>query len=342
MCTLCVCDGIIPYEAPLPNLNFATIFYAQFFQFVAKLPNLKTANISGYMVLICTTSSILFQLYGMLCCYVLQILVGYLQGNKQTGGVELSDSTGSVPVVCSVPLHNDRKQQGHPVMHWGCKVLINQATVYVEKTAEGQSTPWIAIYIYVNEITFALEIPRKASSESQGSSVHNPRIDESEGAGSTDCLYFVAISKNALVVEPSTSSLSFTMQAQVHTNLNILNQSESLQEKQEQDKSITSSSRIALEFPSGTVQWYSYLSVGCLYCLSTASKRLPSLKSLQNEPCITVEDSMEIHFIQSVAGSIHCCQPVLDVADVISKLFLPRLSTVSTVESPGRLVPLLM
>lgn len=275
----------------------------------------------------------------------LQILVGYLQGNKQTGGVELSDSTESVPVVCSVPLHNEGKQQGHPVMHWGCKVLINQATVYVEKTAEGQSTPQNAIYIYVNEITFALETPRKASSESQGSSVHNPKIDESEGAKSTDCLYFVAISKNALVVEPSTSSLSFTMQAQVHTNLNILNQSEcseSLQQKQEQHKSITSPARIALEFSSGTVQWYSYLSVGYLYSLSTASKRLPSLKSLQNEPCITVEDSMEINFIQSVTKSIHCCQPVLDVADVISKLFLPRLSTVSKVESLGRLVPLVM
>ena len=274
-------------------------------------------------------------------CHLLQILVGYLQGNKQTGGMELSDSTGSVPVVYSITLDNKGKQQGCPVVHLGCKVLINQATVYVEKTAEGQSAPHIAIYVYVNEITLVLETPRKASSENQGSSVHSPESDEAENTGR---LYFVAISKNALVVEPSTSSLSFTMQAQVHTNLNILKSSsqsessESLQQKQEQHKSITSPARIALVFPSGTVQWYSYISVGCLYSLSAASKRLPSLKSLQNEPCITVEDSMEINFVQSVAGSIHCCQPVLDVADVISKLFLPRFSTVSTVKSSGRSV----
>ena len=267
--------------------------------------------------------------------------MGYLQGNKLTGGMELSDSTGSVPVVCSIPLDNKGKQQVRPIVHLGCKVLINQATVYIEKTAEGQSAPHIAIYVYVNEITFVLETPRKPSSENQGSSVHS---DESWGAENTGRLYFVAISKNALVVEPSTSSLSFTMQAQVHTNPNILKSSpqsessESLQQKQEQHKTITSPTRIALEFPSGTVQWYSYISVGCLYSLSAASKRLPSLKSLQNEPCITVEDSMEINFVQSVAASIHCCQPVLDVADVISKLFLPRFSTVSRVESSGRLV----
>ena len=275
---------------------------------------------------------------------LLQILVGYLQGNKQTGGMELSDSTGSVPVVCSITLDSKGKQQGRPVVHLGCKVLINQATVYVEKTAEGQSAPHIAIYVYVNEITFVLETPRKALSENQGSSVHSSGSDESWEAENAGCLYFVATSKNALVVEPSTSSLSFTMQAQVHTNLNILKSSsqsessESLQPKQEQHKSVTSPARIALVFPSGTVQWYSYISVGCLYSLSAASKRLPSLKSLQNEPCITVEDSMEINFVQSVAGSIHCCQPVLDVADVISKLFLPRFSTVSTVESSGRSV----
>ena len=275
-------------------------------------------------------------------CHLLQILVGYLQGNKQTGGMELSDSTGSVPVVCSID--NKGKQQGRPVVHLGCKVLINQPTVYVEKTAEGQSAPHIAIYVYVNEITFLLETPRKPSSENQGSSVLSSGNDENWEAESTGCLYFVAISKNALVVEPSTTSLSFTMQAQVHTNLNILKSSsqsessETLQQKQEQYKSITSPPRIALVFPSSAVQWYSYISVGCLYSLSAASKRLPSLKSLQNEPCITVEESMEINFVQSVAGSIHCCQPVLDVADVISKLFLPQFNTVSTVKSSGRLV----
>ena len=279
-----------------------------------------------------------------MACHLLQILVGYLQGNKQTGGMELSDSTGSVPVVCSITLDNKGKQQGRPVVHLGCKVLINQATVYIEKTAEGQSAPHIAIYVYVNEITFVLETPRKPSSENQGSSVHSPESDENWEAENTGRLYFVAISKNALVVEPSTTYLSFTMQAQVHTNLNILknsSQSESsgsLQQKQEQHKSVTSPTRIALVFPSGAVQWYSHISVGCLYSLSAASKRLPSLKSLQNEPCITVEESMEINFVQSVAGSIHCCQPVLDVADVISKLFLPRFTTVSTVESSGRSV----
>ena len=38
---------VIHSEAPPPNLNFANIFYARF---GAKLPNLMTANISGYTV----------------------------------------------------------------------------------------------------------------------------------------------------------------------------------------------------------------------------------------------------------------------------------------------------
>ena len=42
------CTLINGPEAPLPNLNSATIFYGQF---GAKPPNLKTANISDYTVL---------------------------------------------------------------------------------------------------------------------------------------------------------------------------------------------------------------------------------------------------------------------------------------------------
>ena len=45
-----VYDDVIRCEVPLPNLNFAIIFYAWF---GAKPPNLKTANISSYMVYRC-------------------------------------------------------------------------------------------------------------------------------------------------------------------------------------------------------------------------------------------------------------------------------------------------
>ena len=42
-----VYNDLIRCEVPPPNLNFANIFYARF---GAKLPNLMTANIYGYMV----------------------------------------------------------------------------------------------------------------------------------------------------------------------------------------------------------------------------------------------------------------------------------------------------
>ena len=51
-----VYNDIIRCEAPLPNLNFANIFYAQF---GAKPPNLMTANISGYTVISPVTGGIL-------------------------------------------------------------------------------------------------------------------------------------------------------------------------------------------------------------------------------------------------------------------------------------------
>ena len=46
-CARNVHDDVIHCEAPPPNLNSAIIFYTRF---GAKLPNLKTANISGYTV----------------------------------------------------------------------------------------------------------------------------------------------------------------------------------------------------------------------------------------------------------------------------------------------------
>ena len=48
-CMRNVYDDVIRYEVPLPNLDSAIIFYAQF---GAKLPNLKTTNISGYTVVV--------------------------------------------------------------------------------------------------------------------------------------------------------------------------------------------------------------------------------------------------------------------------------------------------
>ena len=42
-----VYDHVICCDAPPPNLNYSNIFYTQF---AAKLPNLKTASISGYTV----------------------------------------------------------------------------------------------------------------------------------------------------------------------------------------------------------------------------------------------------------------------------------------------------
>ena len=48
-CMRNVYDDVICYEVPLPNLDSAIIFYAQF---GAKPPNLKTTNISGYTVVV--------------------------------------------------------------------------------------------------------------------------------------------------------------------------------------------------------------------------------------------------------------------------------------------------
>lgn len=277
----------------------------------------------------------------------LQMLVGHLQGNNETEGIELADSTGSMPVICNIPLRSEIKQPKYPIVHFGCKVLINQPAVFIEKTTEGQSPPDVTAYINVNEIAFVLETQGKPPTSFQQIAKISSKSSSSKRSGeieSTDCLYFFAVNKNALVVQPSsgstTASLSFTMQAEVHTSANILQCSllqGSLPQNQEADKHVTPPLRIVLEFPSGAVQWYSYVSIGCLYSLSTASGGLPSLISLRKEPCVTINDSMEIKFLYPVEG-VSCYQPVLDIVDVISKFYLPRFSTASKQLFPKRLV----
>ena len=93
--------------------------------------------------------------------------------------------------------------------------------------------------------------------------------------------------------------------------------------------------RVVLDFPATSLHWYPYIHSGCLYSLTvptaianSGAKGLLSFESLRSEPCIVVEEGMEIRLLDA-SRCCSCRTPVEDVSELVSKLYLPRFTTSS-------------
>ena len=101
--------------------------------------------------------------------------------------------------------------------------------------------------------------------------------------------------------------------------------------------------RVVLDFPPTSLHWYSYICSGCLYSLSAPATTsgsggaggLPSLELLRSEPCVVVEEGVEIQLVEAALCS-NCCTPVEDISELVSRLYLPRFSTTSGTPTAAR------
>lgn len=259
--------------------------------------------------------------------------------------MELADETGSIQLVLPFPSRKSHPRQNvHAnvppkslIMHYNSLVLIDQFTVFVEKTTQAQASQ-LCIYIYAKQCSSSLHSTTYRSQkqrlgECSGSTDGNavPKVDDSE------CLYFRVLNKNAMVMpslkQEGPSTCSFSAQALVYKDLAYLFDSSSSVSAHDQQLSKQRLRTIVLEFPSKAVQWYPYICNGYLYSLSPANKRLPSMSELMDEPCITVEEGMDIKLMDVPLQAVHLSPPVLDVTDLMSKMYLPVFSTVSGAHS---------
>ena len=275
----------------------------------------------------------------------LQLLTGSLRGSNKTGYMELADSTASIPVVCCMP-STSVGGSDYPVMHYGSKVLIDEFVVFVERTTESSNTE-TSVYLYAKQCRFVINgesevkssdigdgsrsIVSKAKPLTESSPPEHSLPGPSLPQPSSGPLYLNVLNKNGLVTHvmsrvSKTPSHLFTVQAVVHTDTDAL-----LHQHKGQTANVSKPPvKIALEFPSNATKWYSYICNGHLYSLSTSSKkRLPSLAQLKKEPCIVIEEEMELKLLELLPQPFDGCPPILAVSNIMDNLFLPKFDTIS-------------
>ena len=148
-------------------------------------------------------------------------------------------------------------------------------------------------------------------------------------------LYILITNKNAL--KPEGNVCSFTSQAQVHSDLETLQDcpGESLATTQKTMSVVSPPLSIAVHFTSG--YWYPFIHNGYIYCLSGAGSQpseIPSLELLRTYPSVTIEDNASLQ-VMCVSTGTRALHPLLGVEEVVGRLFLPKLQTLARSTAPG-------
>ena len=169
-------------------------------------------------------------------------------------------------------------------------------------------------------------------------------------------LYVRVVNKNApTITKPSSSSSScrhqcgFAAHCLLHSDLSTLRHSSTLLppttrhtagKKSEQEEGEGEGEgwsepplKAVLDFPPSAFRWHSYIRNGCVYSLSCKlSPLLSSLEALRKVPCIQVTDDVSFELIGSLSPERRDITCVADVAEILSKFHLPKLSTAGKTE----------
>lgn len=91
--------------------------------------------------------------------------------------------------------------------------------------------------------------------------------------------------------------------------------------------------KAVLDFPPSAFRWHSYIRNGCVYSLSyKLSPSLSTLEALRKVPCIQVTDDVSFELIGCLSRERRDITCVADVAEILSKFHLPKLSTAGKTE----------
>ena len=237
-----------------------------------------------------------------------------------------------------------------------CKVVVTNSSVFVERSIEGHIQPQatkILPYLFIKECKIVPTVNKAYRDNATSKHPDACRTEKDE-----QCLYFMILNKNVVVQAPSfanpTSLLqtcSFAAQALVHTNADLLTRSPcesdvSHKTKNYQRDALSQPLQVAINF---ALNFYSFINNGCLYSLSLrsqpassaaqateSSSKLPTLKSLNDEPCIDVTSDFKVEFL---SFPFPAEKTPLDVTDLISKVFLPKFSTTTSLTKESRYGP---
>ena len=268
-----------------------------------------------------------------------QLLIGTLCGNRCSGNLEISDGTAAIPLIACVPYGQRAEHRSSSSrllrVRDGSTIALGDFTVFVERTieSEGSKKSNLSLYLYCQEVKVlgegSLHDTQKqtqTATAAGSSECEAPKLNARPDPLSDNHLYALIKSKNALKPRcQATTACAFDAQALIHSSLEMLQQ-------EEPKVSVDSPVNVALVF--STAYWYSHLHNGCLYrlsCHSEESKKLPTLRSLQREPCITVGDGVLLELVDlprvPACKTPSHCHALLELGDLVSELYLPKLQT---------------
>ena len=256
------------------------------------------------------------------CCA--QLLIGTLCGNRLSGRLELSDSTASIPLV--------KTDEGSDTsIPWllgfrdGSRVAIGEFRVIIERIMESERAK-LSFYIDTND----LKVLADEKSQGQGE-----MCDEKKNlsASSPSVLYVYVKSKNCLKSQ-GPAKCGFDAQALAHTNLEVLHDAH-VHSSTAQDGGLFPA---AIGFTSA--RWYAYIHNGCIYrltSLESSHHKLPSLETLRQEPYIAVHDGVLLEMValprEPEQRVLHSSDCLLEVGELVSKFYLPKLKTAFATDS---------
>ena len=244
---------------------------------------------------------------------LLQMLVGELRGDTETGQIEFKDNTGRLLVApCHSPTPHD-----HPFTNdaptacvldgFRASVLISEFDIVAEKTESIQKDkPNETRFFIIAKKTFVCKNATKSSAKEADATL------SSITKKAPSKLIIEIVNKNSVheKLTADTPTLSFVALGNVYTmdpKFPMLH--------------------IALNFSKDVFNLHSFINNGCVYELTDSRGPLPMINSLVAMPAIEITESMQLQFVRyaRIEGS-------LDVAEVVSQCFLPPIPTLTNRE----------
>ena len=218
-------------------------------------------------------------------------------------------------------------------------VALSEFSVIVERTEQSEGSGKIGLSFYLH--SHDIKTLRDEKSEDKQRRDASGVCKDGKPTTVPNFLYVFIKNKNALKLHSHANSHSheksfsgFDAQALAHSSLEKLQGVHSSSKGANADCPVA----VAVIFPSA--RCYPYLHNGCIYrlsCLDVSKDRLPSLLALRKEPCITVSDSVLLEMValphvSVLEKSVRHCDCILEVGDLVSRSYLPKMQTTFTTQ----------
>ena len=264
---------------------------------------------------------------------LLQVLIGRLQGCKNSGFLVLQDKMGTLRVVSIIPkicdqILTESSERNHSkllIVHIGCQVMVTDYMVIVEKIISKGLTGGseFTLQLYIHPISFTV-VPLTTENNTDRTKLPICPFESFLSHNSEELaqtVYFRVLNKNIVITDP-VRKCEFTCQALIHANIQVLAEGSN-------DTGVRPPLKIGIVFGGVSFKWFSLISNNSLYSLSlnpdSSDLELISWKALEKNLSLIITEDMFVEFV----GVCDRGGSVLDVAELSKRLLLPPFQTLN-------------